>query len=133
MIYKLTAVTGVNTVISVDVREDDTIEGVFIDHSLANPSDGSELSTELSFLSTSSRNISDTTGVIAEMASTFELMTSGAAFNSRSAFIHCQIPIAAGERLYLHHMPTGMIGATSSSRVFIYTSKKQENRATRRR
>jgi hypothetical protein len=77
--------------------------------------------------------VSDTTGVIGEMASTFELATSGASFNGRSTFIQCQIPIAAGERLYLHHLPTGAVGATTSSRIFIYTSKKQENRATRRR
>jgi hypothetical protein len=132
MIYKLFAQSvGAAGSASLDVREDDTIVGIFLDMSVAGVVDGTSGECELSFLSSSSFTTNDVVGALAGMKTDFELLTSGGINNARSGWFPCNVDVNAGERIHLHVTST----ATITVRCYLYTDKKAPatSRAVRRR
>jgi hypothetical protein len=139
MVQKL-FVSGVNALnsVSLDIREDDRLVGLFIDQDILGPVDTTDVSDEISFLSTPSISSNDTTGVLAEVRFTIDLVTSGMMHGGKSVYIPMDEPVQAGERLFLHHSVGGSTPSAARCRVFIYLrgkplSGQSGRRAERRR
>lgn len=94
--------------------------------------DGDYYQAQVSFRSAASYTTNDDRGVISEVVAQFQLVTSGAVVNHINTYIPLpDIPIAAGERLYLHVDSTG--GVTCSVRAILHFSFDIDKVASRRR
>lgn len=135
MIYRIynSGAANTTTTQSVDVRDDDVIESVSLQTAGVTFTDGDTCYVELSWLSTPSKGINDTNGVIWQNWFTNELTTSGAAQSSSTVqnWFASPIKIEAGERLYLHVVSTGT--GTFPTYATITTSKGGTKRAQARR
>jgi hypothetical protein len=111
MVYKLFVTIAASTgIASLDIREDDTIVAISLNTSSAG-------SAEVSFLSTPQASTNDTTGSL--------IGTPGGVDTSVNGI---EIPVQAGERLYLH-AGTG----TGDVSAFIYTKGGAPTRQSVRR
>jgi hypothetical protein len=121
MIYKLHSSGSGDGNVSLDVREDDVIEGIGLDISMAGPSDGAAVDVEVAFGSSSSFSTNDTSGTMIGSRIDYDVITSGAAQAGKWAFMPMKVKINAGERLYMHIDVTGSL--TYWARAYIHTSK----------
>lgn len=135
MIYKLYTGGIASTSTSIDIREDDTITGILLEINSIGPGDGTMLWGELSFLASASTTTSDTNGVVAAIGAALEAGAAGT--QNCSVPIHLtnlNIPVSAGERLYLHFVVgSGSTGSGSNATAFIYTAGAAQRPPTRRR
>jgi hypothetical protein len=134
MIYKLYGQNAVSAdgQASVDVREDDSIEAIALSMLTIQPVDGMQWGMEVSFGSSSQFTINDTNSTIISMKDSWRLVTSGAASTGKHLVLpQLNIPISAGERIFLHLNTTNAV--TIQATAFLYTKGGPAKVATRRR
>src|SRR3990167_4701817 len=99
-----------DAVASVDIQEDTVIEGLQMDlyqQGLTVQDEGSRW--EVSFASTSGFSANDTRASIAGISNHLGVVTTGGAPQNAHLFVPCNIPVQAGERLYVHTSVVGTI------------------------
>jgi hypothetical protein len=114
-----TALNSTDAAAAIDVREDLTIEGIFLNLTAAAPIDNATIKMEVSFGSTSAFTSNDTTASLASLAIATEAGAAGTAQFGQAVFIPMAEKVQAGERIYLHINTSG--GATTvQATAYIY-------------
>jgi hypothetical protein len=126
------ATTDTDAVAAIDVRETGRIQCIHLDIAAVLNADSAASYWEVSFGSSRQPTTNDTTAVIASAEVIQSITTSGATSHGKSVCINCDIPVQAGERLYLHHEATGTVAA-SRCRAALYTTGSQSRRPSVRR
>lgn len=117
--------------VSIDVRENDVIEAVHLETYTLAPVDGAVAKAELSFGSASQFTTNDASGIIASVANASDA-TVGVGKAMNSTFLSgIQVPINAGERLYLHTAKGSQTDQVT--RCVIYTRKGASRQVNQRR
>jgi hypothetical protein len=125
-------IQNATTSVSIDAVVDCNITGILLVLDQVGPVDGGTAQAELSFLSQNNFASNDTTGVLAGLRCTWELLTSGAATAAREMFLGgLKEPLAAGERIYLHLVATAT--NIAHARAFIFTDANSNRPSPRRR
>lgn len=134
-VYKLYAAgTGgaEDAAASLDVQFNGAIEGCLISAIADLDADQEQLQVEASFLSTSTFTANDARGSIAMAQAQLNLTTSGGSPGQLNvAMTGMNIPVSAGERLYLHLLATA--GTTSKVHVYLYVRDRASPALRRRR
>lgn len=122
-----------DSVASVDVPQDGHIVGVQFSVSMGMQADADRIAIQLAFASTSSLTVNDTRNVIAEVRMANELVTSGGMLMGINVFYALpDIPVGAGERLYLHAAGTST-GVAAQMACMIYYDFEEGRAPMRRR
>jgi len=132
--YKLygTSNTTTDSLVTLDIREDDVIEHVEVEVLCPGASDGSMWGAELSFSSSNGHSSNDTQQSLCGVYGCYDLTTSGAAVpRVRCCSAPMGVKVAAGERLHLHLYVSTTL--TTYVRVWIHTKKGQMRNLTRSR
>jgi hypothetical protein len=114
-----TNIASADSAAAIDVREDMTIEGIYLNLTYTVPVDGNRIKAEVSFGSTNSFTSNDTTASLASIALAQEAGAAGLGQLGHSVYIPMAEKVQAGERLYLHVFH-GIAGSTSEATAFIY-------------
>lgn len=117
----------------VDIPQDGQITGIDWDLESDMDADSEFSRAELSFIATNQLSQSDVRGRISSIAARMSLTTSGIALVSAQKFVGpLDLPVAGGERIYIHlHSSTGVIG-TVRCNVHLNTSTGVPRRSARR-
>lgn len=118
-IYKLYSATQTDAAASVDIQEDGVIEGVLFDLDVSGADALNDaIKAEVSFASTSGFTSNDTRASLAGTHFRQEFLTSGGGPNCGGPYVPMEIPVSAGERIYLHMVAAGTV--VVACQVWIY-------------
>jgi len=121
-IYKLMATTVAEGAATLDIQDDGVLEGVLIAMRATLNADGENMNCEVSFASTNGIATNDTRASFAGAALQVGLLTSGSANSSVNVFIALNLPVSAGERIYLH--TAGTAAALDRASVWLYVADR---------
>lgn len=129
-IYKLFSTTDGDGAASVDITAPGTIEGVYWSGYARLSADTDDFEAELSFASSSGFATNDTKSSICGIRQETELVTSGQITNGVNSFCGpLNVPVAQGERLYLHTAtPAGTATMRISCWVYVRDRASQSRR-----
>jgi len=118
----------------VDIPQDGFITGIDWDCRWNMDADAENANAELSFIATNQLTTNDVRGRLSSVGTMMSLTTSGAPVAVAQKFVGpIDIPVAGGERLFLHSVATtGVVGALRCS-VHLETGKPAGRRSARRR
>lgn len=123
IVYKLYAAGTTTTAAAATLTmpRSGVIRSIVAQANLFTATGGSRIVGELSFVNSSQVTTNDTRGEIAEVRSSYNLNTSGTHQGVESVVIPAlNIPIAAGDKLYLHLTVTGTPTSGTDVCFFLY-------------
>lgn len=135
MVYKLYSATAGDAAASLDILFNGAIQGMLFDLTVTGAdalNDG--MSLEVSFASVSGMVANDTRASIGGIKSNQGFLTSGGGQTGKAVAVTFGmdgIPVAAGERIYLHTASTGTV--TFAASVWLYVRVTDSRQIMRRR
>ncbi len=118
----------------VDIPTDGTIIGIDCDLNAALDADSELAESELSFIATNQLSTNDVRGRLASISVVMTLTTSGIALVSLQKFVGpTDIPVAGGERLFIHIISTAGVTGTVRYNVHLDVRTVGGRRSARRR
>lgn len=122
-----------NAVASIDVPEDGRLVGCQWAMYGDLDADQEFLEAELSFMATNQLSTNDARGAISSVKCRANLTTSGAAVNGVNTHHPMNLPVAAGERLYLHISATAGVNSVAHAMLHFEFPGTPGRRSQRRR
>lgn len=129
--YQLYGTGDTDAAAMIDVRTDGDIVAVYGTVSDVGMAGGDEVTAELSFGSVSMHTTNDATQVIARATLTTDATAAGLLTPGEVRMENLKIPVAAGERLYLHL--NGSTANTKGRFIVVIDEKGTSGRSPRRR
>lgn len=127
------AANPVDSMNSIDVPQDGSLLGVDWAVSVAASGADFAVNVQLSFGSTSALVTNDVRAPVSTRRMSADLTTSGAAMTSLNVFVPLpKIPVAAGERIYLHASGTAITTTISCALHFDFEAPKASIRRSSR-
>jgi hypothetical protein len=118
----------------IDVPEDGHIVGVQWAAYATFDATAENLTCELSFIATNTIATNDARGMISQVRSRFNVVTSGGGASALNFFVPIpELEVAGGERLYLHLIAAAGLASSCTAIVHLLTSRAGVIRRARRR
>lgn len=119
---------------NVDVPQDGVITGIDWDVQAEVDADAESIGVELSFIATGQLTQNDVRGRISGVSAKFSLTTEGGGTFSLQKFVDpMDLPVAGGERLYLHIVASAGVVTVARANVHLDTTGAGIRRSARRR
>lgn len=123
-----------DAIAQLDIPQDGVITGVDWDGNANLDADNEESIVELSFIATNQADQNDVRGRISSITARISLTTSGIATVQMNKFVGpMDLPVAAGERIYLHSKSTSGVNGSCRCNVHLDTSGRGITRRSARR
>lgn len=117
----------------VDIPQDGVVTGVDWDGEVDLDADAESMRSELSFIATNQFGQNDVRGRISGVSAQISLTTSGAPVGSLQKFVGpLDLPVAGGERLYLHVQSSTGVAGDVRCNVHLDVSRSPTRRSARR-
>lgn len=119
---------------SIDIPQDGVITGVDLDLNANLDADDEDVAGEVSFIATNQLSQNDVRGRITSVSAHVAVLTSGIPVVSTQKFVGpMDLPVAGGERLYLHVVSTASVNGTFRANVHLDVSSRAGSRRSARR